>query len=122
MMKKNFLTIFLILLILSIPLMIFEIISMMMVKPSVRQPMYDFPNRETKSVSKSKMAVSPIILTKEKEKEDTPPSKIFMNGYYDGWNAKWRGPVRWALNDDYRQGHMLGVYDRQNDIPRYPPE
>jgi hypothetical protein len=50
------------------------------------------------------------------------PSRSFMMGYWDGFHGKWLGPVRWTLSNEYRQGHMLGAYDRKNGIMRYPPE
>jgi hypothetical protein len=30
------------------------------------------------------------------------------------------GPINWTFSDDYRQGHMLGSYDRKNGNNRYP--
>lgn len=50
------------------------------------------------------------------------PSASFMKGYWDGWHGTWLGPIKWTINDDYRQGHMLGSYDRKNKIKRYSPE
>lgn len=50
------------------------------------------------------------------------PSRSFMMGYWDGFHGKWLGPVRWTLSNEYRQGHMLGAYDRKHGIMRYPPE
>lgn len=50
------------------------------------------------------------------------PSSSFMKGYWDGWHGMWLGPIRWTLSDDYRQGHMLGSYDRKHNIERYTPD
>lgn len=50
------------------------------------------------------------------------PSSTFMKGYWDGWHRIWLGPIRWTISDDYRQGHMLGAYDRKHNIERYTPD
>ena len=50
---------------------------------------------------------------------DSPPtlvdSKEFVKGYKDGWENKWTGAIYWTLSRDYRQGHMIGTYDKQNN-------
>jgi hypothetical protein len=71
----------------------------------------DFPKGETPEIKES---------PKPKPIPPTTPSASFMTGYWDGWHGKWLGPVRWTASNDYRQGHMLGSYDRKNNITRYP--
>ena len=59
-----------------------------------------------------------LKLDKEKKKEYIP-SKDFMTGYWEGYNGKKALFFRWSSNEDYRQGHMLGAYDKKNNIERY---
>ena len=108
-MKKSFFTV-LVLAILSIPFMLFGIFNIMRVKPEVYQPISEFPIAE---VTPNESANSSIPVTQPK------PSATFLSGYRDGWNGKWLGPIRWTISDDYRQGHMLGSYDKKNGNERY---
>lgn len=110
-MKKNFFTV-LVLTVLSIPFMLFGIFNIMLVKPEVYQPINEFPIAEI-SPNKSSLENSNTPVTQVK------PSTTFLSGYRDGWNGKWLGPIRWTLSDDYRQGHMLGSYDKKNGNERY---
>lgn len=99
-MKKSFFTL-IVLAILSTPFVVLGIISIMQVKPEARKSINDLP---------SEMSVTPSAI----------PSKTFMSGYWDGWHGIWLGPIHWTISDDYRQGHMLGSYDKKNGINRYP--
>lgn len=113
-MKKNFF-VFLVLLILSTPLVILSVISVLQVKPETNNFSQSFETmpQESEELPKQDKAALP----------NTPsnPSASFMNGYWDGWHGKWLGPIRWTLSDEYRQGHMLGSYDRKKGVDdRYP--
>ena len=110
-MKKSFFTM-LVLAILSTPFLVLSIIGIMRVKPEYQQS--------------EPLAVEPITepITDVPSQLLSPsksPSKNFMNGYWDGWHGVWLGPIRWTVSDEYRQGNMLGSYDRRNKISRYPP-
>jgi len=59
-----------------------------------------------------------LKLDKDKKKEYVP-SKDFITGYWEGYNGKKALFFRWSSNEDYRQGHMLGAYDKKNNIDRY---
>lgn len=115
-MKKSFFIV-LILAILSIPFTLICIYNIMQIKPEVYQPVTNLP-----LVEENKIEPEPEPL---KEVDPTPiqpkskPSAAFLSGYQDGWHGKWLGPVRWTLSDDYRQGHMLGSYDRKKGNDRY---
>lgn len=117
-MKKSFFTV-LVLAILSTPLVVLGIIGIMRVKPEAR-PINEVPMAEVKPVQPV-APVSPIVpVNPTPPTIGSTPTATFMSGYWDGWHGKWLGPIRWTLSDDYRQGHMLGSYDRRNGINRYP--
>ena len=78
----------------------------------------------TISIMREQPVVRPIIvqpISPLPPVQQNMPSFSFMSGYWDGWHGKWLGPIRWTLNDEYRQGHMLGTYDRKKGIHRYSP-
>ena len=107
-MKKSFFVL-LVLAILSTPLWILGMISILRVPPQAHQPIVE-PIVDVTPIVQPISA--PIV---------SLPSASFMSGYWDGWHGKWLGPIRWTLNDEYRQGHMLGTYDREKGIDRYSP-
>jgi hypothetical protein len=117
-MKKSFFAV-LALAILATPLVVLGIVSVMRVKPEAHQPIADMPMAEVKPVAPiEEKPVPPTVGTPTPPKS---PSTTYMNGYWDGWHGVWLGPIRWTLSDDYRQGHMLGTYDRRHGINnRYP--
>ena len=96
-MKNKFL-IFIIIAILSTPFLVISVITLMKVDPETINQIQE----------PEKPIVSPVL-----------PSASFMEGYWDGWYGKWLGPIRWTVNRDYRQGHMLGTYDKKNNIYRF---
>lgn len=113
-MKKSFL-VFLLLVIFSTPLVILGVISVLQVKPEA--------NNFSQSVESTPQESQELHNQDKAALPNTPsnPSISFMNGYWDGWHGKWLGPIRWTLSDEYRQGHMLGSYDRKKGIDdRYP--
>jgi len=119
-MKKSFFAV-LMLAILATPIVVLGIISIMRVKPEGRQPINEVPMAEVKPVQPVTPSVPPPVTPMAgATTQPASPSATFMSGYWDGWHGKWLGPIRWTLSDDYRQGHMLGSYDRRNGINRYP--
>jgi len=121
-MKKSFFIV-LMLAILSTPLVVMGIISIMRVKPEASQPVNEFPMAEIETTPTTPSEAQPATPNSPATGVPTQPvipSATFMTGYWDGWHGKWLGPIRWTLSDDYRQGHMLGSYDRRNGIDRYP--
>jgi len=119
-MKKSFFVV-LLLAILSTPLVILGIISIVRVKPEAR-PINESPMSEIRQVQPVPVPSesSPVAPAVGATTQPATPSATFMTGYWDGGHGKWLGPIRWTLSDDYRQGHMLGSYDRKNRIDRYP--
>lgn len=118
-MNKSFFAV-LALAILATPLVVLGIIGVMRVKPEVHQPIAEMP-----LVDVAKPAVpedvKPVPPQAGAPIPPKSPSSAYMNGYWDGWHGVWLGPIRWTLSDDYRQGHMLGTYDRRHGIKdRYP--
>lgn len=124
---KNSMFVVLALAILSTPLVVLGVISILRT-PEVQ------PQVDTQIVDQQP-APQQIIVTPATPQPAAPqpaaptgqpvppaaPSSSFMTGYWDGWHGVWLGPVRWVVSDDYRQGHMLGVYDRRHGISnRYP--
>ena len=55
------------------------------------------------------------LTTNSSTSEDTTDSVKFADGYRDAWNFKRKGAIYWILNKDYRQGHMIGIYDKENN-------
>jgi hypothetical protein len=98
------------LIVLSTPFIILGIIGSMRIKPESHHPF-----TEIKENKKEEIFVQGIIVSQQEKN----PSETFMNGYWDGWKGKIYSPFRWTVNADYRQGHMLGSYDRKNGIDRY---
>jgi hypothetical protein len=99
------------------PLLILAIINILKISPEPYHPISDFPIAENKSQKEN-------MIGSEKEiAKMYPPKKIqsdsYMKGYWDGKNGKALGPIQWILNDEYRQGHMVGAYDKKNKIERY---
>lgn len=118
-MKKSFFAV-LMLAILATPIVVLGIISIMRVTPEARQPINEVPMTEVKPVQPATPSVTPVAPATGVPTQSVGPTATFMSGYWDGWHGKWLGPIRWTLSDDYRQGHMLGSYDRRNGINRYP--
>lgn len=112
-MKKSFFIV-LVLAIFSTPFVVLSIIGLMQIKPETQQ--FVPPTSNITSVELEPL--KPLEPTAELQQI---PSKSFMSGYWDGWHGVWLGPIRWTVSDDYRQGHMLGSYDRRNKTSRYPP-
>jgi hypothetical protein len=105
--------------VLSTPFVILAIINFMRIKPEHHHPIAEYATAQQPIIEpKEKIAVERIIVS-QKEQQEQKPSESFITGYWDGWRGKLAGPFRWALAEDYRQGHMLGSYDRKNGIERY---
>jgi len=120
-MKKSFFAV-LMLAILATPIVVLSIIGIMRVKPEVHQPINEVPVevKPVQPATPSETPVAPVTPATGVPTQPVSPTATFMSGYWDGWHGKWLGPIRWTLSDDYRQGHMLGSYDRRNGIDRYP--
>ena len=105
--------------ILATPLVILGIVVAMRTQPEARQPIAEFPMADAKpSVPQE---VKPVTPEAGVPIPPPSPSTAYMNGYWDGWHGKWLGPIRWTLSDEYRQGHMMGTYDRKHGINnRFP--
>lgn len=106
-MKKSSFVLY-ILAVISTPLIILSVCHFMTIRPQVYKSITELPEASEEEV------ISQIVVS-----EKTKPSQIFLSGYYDGWRGKAVGPIRWIVNEDYRQGHMLGVYDRKKGVDRY---
>ena len=89
------------------PIIVLMVINLMRVKPESYKPIFQTNAVEVKNVQQNSKSIP-------------TESEKFLNGYRDGWNKKWLGPINWTFSDDYRQGHMLGSYDRKNGNDRYP--
>lgn len=120
-MRKIQLTI-LLLAILATPIVVLGVAKYMQVKPESHKPLENYM-AEVKSTEKQLEPVTPPISPQPISTPTAPssPTATFLNGYWDGWHGKWLGPIRWTLSNDYRQGHMLGTYDKKNGITRYSP-
>jgi hypothetical protein len=108
--KKIF--VILLIAILSTPFVVLGTIKIMQVKTESHQNLDELSFAEEELIQSESIKEN---LPQTNPKEYSPK---FISGYRDGWHGKWLGPVRWTINDDYRQGHMLGSYDRKNGINR----
>jgi hypothetical protein len=90
---------------------------MMRIKPESHRPITEIVAEKKEPESNKEIIIQGVVVSQQEQQE--PPSEIFMNGYWDGWRGKISGTFRWTFNEEYRQGHMLGSYDRKNGIDRY---
>ena len=64
------------------PFIVLMVINLMRVKPESYKPIFQTNAVEVKNVQQNSKSIP-----KESEK--------FLNGYRDGWNKKWLGPINW---------------------------
>lgn len=118
-MKNSFVTLAII--VLSTPFIIIMIIELLRLPPKTSpvevKPIVTIPEVVVKP------SETPLESLETPQKEVPKyPSTNFMNGYWDGMRGRWLGAIKWTLSEDYRQGHMLGSYDRRKNINRYSKE
>lgn len=117
-MRKILISIILVLFVVSTPLITLSIIESVKVKPDgklAELPPVTPPKEPQPNLPEDKPTEKPT----EKKEEDKTASPEFLKGYWDGYMGKKLPLLKFSLSDDYRQGHMLGAYDKKHDIKRY---
>jgi len=114
-MRKILISIAILLVIVSIPVLVLEVMDHFRVQPEVV-----IPEPAPEPEEKPKLDKPPEVeKPKDNIKKDLP-SKEFLRGYWDAQNDKWIGPLKWTFHDEYRQGYQMGTHDKKTGLERYP--
>lgn len=122
-MRKILVLIIVALFIISTPFITLSIMEKVRVQPEgklAELPPVTPPKEPQPNLPPEKPAATPEKPKAEpKKEEEKTASPEFLKGYWDGYMGYKMPIFKFSLSEDYRQGHMLGVYDKKHDIKRY---
>lgn len=126
-MRKILFIVVVVLFVISTPFVTLSVINKLKVHPDAKlaelppvvPPKEPQPNLPPEKPSEKPAATPEKPKAEPKKEEDKTATPEFLKGYWDGYMGVRMPILKFSLSDDYRQGHMLGVYDKKHDIKRY---